>query len=303
MYRIIGADGKEYGPVTLEQFRVWITQSRVNPQTQVKAEGSTEWSAAGNVPELNALFAAAGSAAAIPPLTPLDPSTALVTGPANGLAITSLVFGILSLICAGIFAGVPAIICGHVARSRAQRMPAVYGGAGFALAGLILGYIGVAVTFLILPAMLLPALAGAKARAQSINCVNNMKQIGLAFKVWALDHNDQFPFNVSTNGGGTFELCSTGADGFDYNATVHFRVLSNELSTTRILVCPCDTKQPALSWQFLSPANLSYQMHSGTNFSDSNPQAVLVICPLHGHRLLTDGTVQEGKRKRPPFSP
>ena len=298
MYKIIGADGKEYGPVTLEQFRVWVTQSRVNPQTRVKAEGATEWTSAGNVPELNALFAAAGSAAAIPPLTPLSPYSGLATEPAKGLAITSFVLGLLSLVCIGIFGGIPAIICGHIARSRAQRMPAVYGGAGFALAGLILGYVGVAVTFLVLPAMLLPALASAKARAQSINCMNNMKQIGLACKVWALDHNDQFPFNVSTNGGGTFELCSTGADGFDYNATVHFRVLSNELGTTRILVCPCDTKTPAMSWQFLSPSSLSYQMHSGTNINDSNPQAVLVVCPIHGHRLLTDGTVVEGKKKR-----
>lgn len=295
MYKIIGTDGKEYGPVTLEQFRVWVTQSRVNPQTQVKPEGAAEWSLAGNIPELTALFAAAGSAAAIPPLTPLSPGSVPLTQPATGLAITSLVLGILSLFCGGIFTGIPAAICGHIARSRAQRMPAVFGGSGFALAGLILGYVGIVVTFLIIPAIMLPAFAAAKTRAQSINCMNNMKQVGLAFKVWALDHNDQYPFNVSTNGGGTLELCAPGADGFDHNATIHFRVLSNELATTRILVCPCDTKRPAMSWQFLSPSSLSYQMHSGTNISEANPQAVLVVCPFHGHRLLTDGSVLEGK--------
>ena len=51
----------------------------------------------------------------------------------------------------------------------------------------------------ILAAMLLPALAKAKGRAQRINCVNNLKQIGLAFRVWALDHEDAYPMAVSTN--------------------------------------------------------------------------------------------------------
>src|SRR3954464_13264058 len=56
----------------------------------------------------------------------------------------------------------------------------------------------------ILAAMLLPALARAKARAQRINCVNNLKQIGIAFRTWALDNQDQYPMKVSAaNGGGS----------------------------------------------------------------------------------------------------
>ena len=61
-------------------------------------------------------------------------------------------------------------------------------------------------------AMVLPALAKAKERAQSISCVTNMKQIGLAFRLWEGDNNDQFPFNVSTGKGGTLELCDRGSD-------------------------------------------------------------------------------------------
>ena len=43
MYKIIGADQKEYGPVTAEQLRQWITEGRVNGQTSVWSEGATEW--------------------------------------------------------------------------------------------------------------------------------------------------------------------------------------------------------------------------------------------------------------------
>ena len=43
MYKIIGADGREYGPVTVEQLRQWIAEGRANAQTRVQAEGTNEW--------------------------------------------------------------------------------------------------------------------------------------------------------------------------------------------------------------------------------------------------------------------
>ena len=43
MYKIIGGDGKEYGPISADQLRQWIIQSRVNRTTQIKVEGSAEW--------------------------------------------------------------------------------------------------------------------------------------------------------------------------------------------------------------------------------------------------------------------
>jgi prepilin-type N-terminal cleavage/methylation domain-containing protein len=98
----------------------------------------------------------------------------------------------------------------------------------------------------ILAAMLLPALAKAKAKAQKISCTNNQKQIGLAFRQWALDNGDSTPMRVSTDQGGaagptTFTMLGN-PPAFN-NGTGFWRVyqvMSNELSTPKILYCPAE---------------------------------------------------------------
>jgi hypothetical protein len=145
----------------------------------------------------------------------------------------------------------------------------------------------------ILAAMLLPALAAAKMKAQRINCINNLKQVGFAFRVWEGDNNDQYPFNLSTNKGGTLELCDVGADGLDRNSWLHFQVMSNELSTPKILFCPADDqKQMALNFSQLDAGHCTYLVHSGKDVTEANPQAVLVICPIHRNVLFCNGAVQ-----------
>jgi prepilin-type processing-associated H-X9-DG protein len=168
---------------------------------------------------------------------------------------------------------------------------------GWAVALLICGLL-IPVTA-ILAALLLPALARAKSKAQEISCVNNMKQVGLSFRTWAIDNNGNFPFNVSTTGGGTLELSMPGSDGFSRNAAFIFQVMSNELSTPKILVCPADAKrEPALNFRSLRPENVSYLVCSGTNLNESTPQEVLAVCPIHNNVLMCDGSVERRKGRR-----
>jgi prepilin-type processing-associated H-X9-DG protein len=186
MYRILGADGKEYGPVTAEVLRQWISQGRANARTQVKPEGGAEWQTLASVPEFEPAFVAAPSAASPQPL-PAAPAEAKT----SGMAITSLVLGILGLFTCGVTSLV-GLILGIVALLKVNRSGGRLSGNGLAIAGICVS----ALFVLMVPiyaAMLLPALARAKSKAQTINCVNNMKQLALAVRIYANDHNNQFP--------------------------------------------------------------------------------------------------------------
>jgi ribosomal protein L40E len=195
--------------------------------------------------------------------------------PASGLAITSLVLGIISTVaffmCGGII-GIPAVICGHIALSRANRFPERYGGRGLAIAGLATGYVGIVITLVIMPAMLLPALARAKEKAQEIVCVNNLKQIGTAVRVWANDHNDTLPQN--------------------------FMQVTNYLGSPICLICPVDPqhKRPAggSGWD---PANISYELLTPGMSLEEVKNKVIVRCPFHSNELMGDGTVRTLSRR------
>jgi prepilin-type N-terminal cleavage/methylation domain-containing protein len=104
----------------------------------------------------------------------------------------------------------------------------------------------------ILAAMLLPALAAAKKKAQKINCTNNLKQVGLAFRIWEGDNNDRYPQAVSYSAGGANEylyhannLTAALPAGGVNNPGMAFMVMSNELSTPKILFCPSDNMHTA----------------------------------------------------------
>ena len=90
----------------------------------------------------------------------------------------------------------------------------------------------VVLAILLAAAVVLLSILGRPHTHSRISCITDLKQIGLSFKTWSLDNNDRFPMQVSITNGGTKELVNTGA------VYVHFLVMSNELSTPKLLVCP-----------------------------------------------------------------
>jgi prepilin-type N-terminal cleavage/methylation domain-containing protein len=141
----------------------------------------------------------------------------------------------------------------------------------------------------ILAAMLLPALAAAKRKAQRINCVNNLHQIGVAFKVWEGDNGDRYPMAVSTAKGGAMENIWTASAQGAYNSglTNVFCVMSNELSTPKLLYCTSDTgagRGAATNFPQLGYLNPGSSATTGTNCisyfvcgdaADTYPQMIL----------------------------
>jgi prepilin-type N-terminal cleavage/methylation domain-containing protein/prepilin-type processing-associated H-X9-DG protein len=139
----------------------------------------------------------------------------------------------------------------------------------------------------ILAAMLLPALAKAKSRALRISSVNNLKQVGLAFRVWQGDNNDRYPMAVPIAQGGAAEaLGLQNKVGFGTRQGVYymFLVMSNELNTPKILYCPAEYQTtrsqatifgPTTGSQIGYNTDLNVSYFIGVDATDTAPQMFL----------------------------
>lgn len=83
--------------------------------------------------------------------SPPPPAVPQTVPPTPGVAIWSLILAVLSFTCGWLFTAIPAVICGHVARAKIRRSDGALGGRGIATAGLILGYIALAVGIMGIP--------------------------------------------------------------------------------------------------------------------------------------------------------
>ena len=141
------------------------------------------------------------------------------------------------------------------------------------------GFRWVAVGTVVVLLSLVVAAKVAKFRSvrEKICCDCNLKQIGLSFRIFANDHSDKFPMQLSTNQGGTMEYIGAG------QVFRHFVAISNELVTPLVLTCPADNQQPVAgvvgsrmpitNFAKLSDSNISYFI--SLDATDGNPNAIL----------------------------
>jgi hypothetical protein len=126
---------------------------------------------------------------------------------------------------------------------------------------------------------ILPSLANRPRHSLRIACVHNLKQVTLAMKLFANDHNDQYPFQVASSNGGTKEWAGTLA------VYRHFQILGNELGNPKVLRCPSDKERPpAADYPSFGPGNLSYSV--ALNAIEKGPVTFLL-----GDRNLTRNNV------------
>ena len=236
-YTIIGSDGKEYGPVSADELQKWVAAGRAGAQTKVRPEGATEWMLLSEVPEL------AGAPKKTPPSLPtrLPPEA----GKMSIMAVASLVLGVLGLFTCGGTA-LFGLILGIIAMVKVGNSRGELRGKGLALAGVIVS----GVFLLMIPifaAMLLPALAAAKGKAQAINCVNNEKQLALAVRIYSGNNTNQFP-----------------------SAATWCDAIKASVGSDKVFKCPAANEASACGYAFNAKLD-------GADADKVNPQTVMIF--------------------------
>jgi len=192
MYRVLGSDGNEYGPVSADVLRDWIAEGRASARTSVQPEGSEEWQPLASVPE----FAEALAARPVGPIVQTAPEVKT-----SDMAIASLVLGVVGL--CGV-TGVAGLILGLVSLSKINRSGGRLRGRRLALGGI---WVSSVMLLLSIPvaSLMLPALARVKRQArmfsraemreqaQSVFCSANLGVLATTLKGYAASHTNQLP--------------------------------------------------------------------------------------------------------------
>ncbi len=135
----------------------------------------------------------------------------------------------------------------------------------------------------ILAAICLPVAARAKAKARQVECVSNLRQLGLSFRIFAQEHRGRFPMGVRVRYGGTWEYAQRG------DAWRHFQAMSNLVDSPKLLCCPTDRSRHATNWTGLANGNVSYLV--GLDARPNHPFHILAADRNLTNRALSPGPV------------
>lgn len=149
MYKILGGDGKEYGPIPADTLRQWVNEGRANSQTQVQSGGGA-WIALGQVPEFSLLFASNPAPGGAPGI--ISPGSTAPTMNVVGLIGFILSLSSLPLLCCcyGLPLNLAGIVCSVIGLVQIRKAPERYRGQGLAMAGLIVGIASVLLGIVVL---------------------------------------------------------------------------------------------------------------------------------------------------------
>ena len=181
--------GQQTGPFSPQEIQAGLASGLYQTSNLVWAEGMDGW-----IPLSNATHLLGGTVP-LPSIAPVENS---------GLALTSMILGIGSFFC-GVTA-IPAVICGHMALGKIKRSQGRLTGGGFAVAGLITGYLGVFVFIAMLAGLTAPLVIRQRKKADQTQAVSNARQISLALMEFESEY-EKYPnadtaSAVATNAGG-----------------------------------------------------------------------------------------------------
>ena len=175
---LVHRNGQQLGPFTLEEVRTYLANGSIAPGDLAWQEGTTEW-----VPVIS-LTGAPGVGTGTPLTNPVSST--------SGLAIASFILGLLSFVTC--VSGIPAVICGHLSHSEIRRSNGTLKGGGLATAGLVTGYLSIAIVFLVVAAaIVIPVYNSAYSAANATVSLAQAKRLAVQCQAYASDHGGKFP--------------------------------------------------------------------------------------------------------------